>query len=110
MDKTVVAAWLNSLTDQQFITFFYESLSSRHLHEPEREFTQSHLVLANASRMKDENDGWEPWQLEVLCPTPGEAWVDDAPVCQYGSHCGVVTASWAKRSVCPICGGEVYGT
>lgn len=110
MDKAEVAAWLSSLTDKQFVEFFYESLASRRLYNSERGYLDSHLVLANARRILDD-DGvtWGQWELELLCPTD-EAWVDDAPVCQFGGRCGLDTASWAKHSVCPICGGQVYGS
>ncbi len=110
MDKAEVAAWLNALTDKQFVEFFYESLAGRHLYSLEREYLDSHLVLANACREMDAEDQWGSWRLELLCPTPDGDWVDDAPVCQFGEHCGVDTASWAKNSVCPVCGGHVYGT
>ena len=35
---------------------------------------------------------------------PDESWGDNAPVCQHGEHCGLHTISWAKNSVCPVCG------
>jgi hypothetical protein len=110
MDKTKVIAWLSSLTDKQFVEFFYESLASRHLYKSERSYLDSRLVLANASRTLDD-DGitWGEWGLELLCPSR-KPWVDDAPVCQFGEHCGLSTASWDKHSICPICGGDVYGT
>ncbi len=110
MDKAEVAAWMSSLTDKQFVEFFYESLASRHLYEPDRGHLDSHLVLANARRdLDDDGVTWGEWELELLCPAD-EAWADDAPVCQFGEHCGLGTASWAKQSVCPVCGGKVYGT
>jgi hypothetical protein len=31
-------------------------------------------------------------------------------ICEAGEHCGMPTVSWAKRSTCPVCGGEAYGT
>jgi hypothetical protein len=109
MDKVKVAAWLSSLTDKQFVEFFYESLASRHLSHAERGHVDSHLVLANVSRILDDGVTWGEWSLELLCPAD-EAWADDAPVCQFGEHCGLGTVSWAKRSVCPVCGGNVYGS
>jgi len=50
------------------------------------------------------------WTVELICPTSDQDWVDDAPICQAGEHRGMPTASWAKHSTCPVCGGEVYGT
>ena len=110
MDRANISAWISSLTDKQFIEFFYQSLASRHLFESERGYIDSHLVLANASRYLDE-DGvtWGEWEVELLCPAD-EAWVADAPVCQFGEHCSLRTASWAKRSICPVCGGNVFGS
>jgi len=122
MDKQEVALWLENLTDKQFIEFFYEHLSSRHLYNLERAHIDSHLVLANAVRSLDDSlsqdpdhwgpdqDHWEPWRLQLLCPTPSEHWVDDSPVCQFGTHGEFETASWSKRSTCPVCGKEVYGS
>jgi hypothetical protein len=101
---------LGELTDRQFVDFFYEAVEGRHIHETEAASVQAHLVLANAQRHREDNGGWSPWTLELLCPAPGEDWDDDAPICQFGQHCGVRTASWSKSSTCPICGGRVYGT
>ncbi len=62
MEKTKIVAWISSLTDKQFVEFFYESLASRHLYEAERGHLDSHLVLANAHRTLDD-DGmtWGEW-------------------------------------------------
>ena len=121
MNREQVALWLEGLTDKQFVEFFYEHLSSRHLYNMEREYMDSHLVLANAVRSLEDPDlddqdhwgpdpdRWGPWRLQLLCPVP-QNWVDHAPVCEFGKHGGFETASWAKRSTCPICGKEVYGT
>lgn len=110
MEKAEVAEWLSSLTDKQFAEFFCESLASRHLYEGERGHLESHLVLANASRtLDDDGVAWGEWELELICPAE-EARADDAPVCQFGEHCSLGTASWAKHSVCPVCGGDGCGT
>jgi hypothetical protein len=107
LDPLNVAHWLQDLTDQQFITFFNEHLSERHIYRSERRYLNSHLVLANAVRGIDDDKGW---RLQVLCPTPGQDWVADAPVCQFGTHCGFETASVSKVSQCPICGDEATGS
>ena len=54
--------------------FFYESLASRHLYKSERSYLDSHLVLANASRILDD-DGitWGEWGLELICSSR-ETW------------------------------------
>ena len=109
MTERDVSIWLNSKTDKQFIEFFYKHLSQRHLFSGEEAFVDCHLVLAAAVRYFD-NDQWDCWKIELLCPTPNESWVDDAPVCQFGMHCEHETASWAKESECPVCSGKVYGT
>jgi hypothetical protein len=101
-----VAKWLNSLSDHAVIEFFYEQISARHISRAEERYIESHLVLAAAKRVKGEPN----WKLEILCPTPRQKWVDDASVCQFGSHCGHTTASVSKQSICPLCGEEVSGS
>lgn len=110
MDRDQAAAWLNSLTDNQFVEFFYKYLASRHLSEMERSYIDSHLVLANATRsLDDDGETWGEWSLELVCPTQ-HPMVDDTSICEFGQHCGMGTMSASKHSICPICGGEVYGT
>lgn len=109
MDSEKAASWLNSLSDKEFVDFFYSSIASRHIYPLERGYLDSHLVLANATRDREGSDSFGHWQLQLLCPT-SEAWVHDAPICQFGWHCNVETASWAKHSTCPVCGENVYGT
>jgi hypothetical protein len=110
MDAEKVAAWMNALTDKEFVEFFYAKLSVRHIYDLDRSYLDSHLVLANATRVRAESGEPEPWSLQLLCPTPDKDWVSDSPICQFGHCCGIQTSSWAKDSTCPVCGGEVYGT
>jgi hypothetical protein len=110
LEPLAVARWLQNLTDQQFIAFFYEHLTERHIYRAERRYQDSHLVLANADRNREDDGTVEAWRLQVLCSTPGQTWSDDAPVCQFGSHCDYQTASVARISQCPICANEVSGT
>jgi hypothetical protein len=110
LDGPQVARWLQDLSDQQFIALFYQHLSERHIYRAERRHQDSHLVLANATRDREDDGTVGPWQLQLLCPTPGQAWGADAPVCQFGTCCGLPTASVARRSQCPVCGGAVSGT
>jgi rubrerythrin len=105
-----VARWLQDLTDQQFIAFFYEHLSDRHLYREERRYLESHLVLANAKRARQDDGTAEEWRVEVLCSTPAQKWAASAPVCQFGTHCGYATASVGKQSQCPICGAAARGS
>ena len=105
-----VARWLQDLSDQEFIALFYEHLSERHIYRAERRYQDSHLVLANATRDREDDGTTGAWRLQTLCPTPGRNWGADAPVCQFGHCCGHPTASVAKMSECPICGEAVSGT
>ena len=82
MDSEKAASWLNSLSDKEFVDFFYSSIASRHVYPLERGYLDSHLVLANATRDREGPDSFGHWQLQLLCPT-SEAWVHDAPICQF---------------------------
>ena len=111
MNEKEVSDWLKSMSDKQFIDFFYKHLSQRHLFPGEEAYLECHLVLVAATREFDNGQwGSRELQLQLLCPAPTEKWVDDAPICQFGEHCEHGTASWAKHSECPVCGGDVYGT
>ena len=97
---------LRTLTDKQFVEVFYEAVEGRYVSgDPSYE---AHLVLANAFRSLE--GAGKTWTVELICPTPDQDWVDDAPICQAGEHCGMPTASGAKQSTCPVCGGELHGT
>jgi hypothetical protein len=98
---------LRTLTDKQFVDVFYEAVHGRHIYSEDVSY-DAHLVLANAFRNLEGAGG--RWTVELICPTPNEDRVDDASICQFGEHCGMSTASWAKQSTCPVCGGEVHGT
>jgi hypothetical protein len=115
LEPANVARWLQNLSDHQFIEFFAEHLSERHIYRAERRHQDSHVVLANATRARgdigtEDNGTTGPWQLQVLCAVPQQNWGKDAPVCQFGTHCGHQTASVSKNSQCPICGGEASGS
>jgi hypothetical protein len=110
MNEASVTWWLNSLTDKQFVEFFYRSLSDRHIYQSEQSRIDSRLVLGNASRELDDDEIWGDWEFHMLCPSPNLDWVDDPPICQFGQHCGLKTASWAKGSICPVCREDVQGT
>ncbi len=109
MNEQEVSEWLKAMTDKQFAEFFYKSLSKRHLYAGEEHYLECHLVLAAVTRDL-ENNQWSPWKLVIICPVPNQKWVDDAPICQFGTHCGNITVSWAKHSECPVCGEKVFGT
>jgi hypothetical protein len=105
-----VARWMQNLTDQEFVTFFYSQLSERHIYRAERRYIDSHLVLANKKRSCEEGQYVGPWTLQLICPAPQERWQPDAPLCQFGSCCGHETVSVGKTAVCPMCGEFVRGT
>jgi hypothetical protein len=108
MNRAQIIEILRSLTHKQLIELFYKVVDGRHIYADEANLWDAHLVLANAVR--DRADSLSTWMLELVCPTPGQEWVDDAMICQHGEHCGIATTSWAKESRCPICGGAVHGT
>jgi hypothetical protein len=109
LDAVNVARWIQNLSDQQFVAFFYKHLADRHLYRAEQRYLESHLVLANAKRVREDDGTIAPWRLELICSTHAQ-WQADSPVCQFGQHCGHDTASVAKQSQCPICLGEVFGS
>lgn len=108
MNRAEVVDALRGLTHKQFVELFYEAAADRFIYNGEEMLWDAHLVLANAVR--DRREGDSTWRLELLCPTPGQTWDDDALICQRGEHCGFDTMSWAKESRCPVCSGNVYGT
>lgn len=108
MNRDSVIDYLRNLPRKQFAELFYEATADRHPWPGEENLTESRAVLAFATLDKHEPNAMR--ELRIVCPVPNENWVDDAPMCQQGDHCGFTTMSWAKNSVCPICGGSVYGT
>ena len=110
MNYSSVIPYLRGLAAKQFAELFYEAVEGQNRWPGEEQLSDMRLVLGYAIRDLDNDNPGAPWQLSLVCPVPNEKWVDDALVCQSGSHCGHHTISWAKRAVCPICHGEVYGT
>jgi hypothetical protein len=111
MNRKELIESIEKLTNKEFVELFYELSRDRHIYSGEEEYIRARLVLGNATSDLDNHDRWSPWKLEILCPSrSGESWPDDSSICQAGEHCGHETMSWAKNAVCPICGGEVYGT
>ena len=102
--------WIAKLTDKQFAEFFTEAVRGRLTSDTKEQ--RGHFVLADASFDPDD----KCWDLAVVCVHDrnhydGE-WDDEAPICQAGecSTCKAETTSWARYSVCPVCGTLVYGT
>ncbi len=106
MDKRIVVDWIRSLTDKQFVELLYEASAGRWTAGDDG----PRIVLAQTRKTGCEGIGPATWEIALLCGTPDQDWVDDAPICQEGVHCGFPTMSWAKRSTCPVCGGTVSGT
>lgn len=106
MNPHDLADTLRRLTDKQFVEVFYDAVQGRHSYD---NVFDTRWVLANAVRERTE-DSVGSWTVELVCPTPGQQWPDDAIICQAGEHCGLSTISWGKTSQCPVCGGQVYGS
>jgi hypothetical protein len=110
LDPADVAWWMQNLTDQAFVTFFYGQLSQRHIYKSERRYIDSHLVLANSKRTCEEGEYVGPWELEIICAFPQDRSLTDASLSQVGHCCGHKMVSVSKTSVCPICSQLVYGS
>jgi hypothetical protein len=99
-----VAAWLNALTDKQFVEFFNSYLAARRI-DCGPEMIPSHLVLGGVRLVPIGSDGFEI-VVELLC-TPPKPSDDGAPIKYRGTCCGSRTASWQRLAPCPVCGNEV---
>jgi len=113
MNKNDIIKSMKSLSDKQFIELLYEVVKGRFIYKGEENYTQSHLVVANACRLKnDNNKDWGEWSLELIAKHDSKiypkGWADDSLICQSGECCGHEVISWAKNAICPICGKEVY--
>ncbi len=98
--------WLSGLTDRQFAEVFYEAIRDRRTSD----FAdgQGHFVLSDVQL---EAGGWVVDFIATPDATQPD-WADDVPICQSGRcpGCSHPVRCWSKRMVCPICGGEAYGT
>lgn len=101
-----VAAWLQALTDKQFVEFFYKHLSARQIDYGGQPTVKSHLALAEVVSMASRGGGFRKPVVELLCasplPTP-----DDAPIKHRATCCGFQTGSYRRHASCPVCGEEV---
>ena len=115
MKDIQVKEYLGKLTNKQLVEFLDTVLNERRCDEGlESSYLQAHWCLAQASRMKDDDDvNWEQWEVELLSlhgPNEYEkGWHDDSPICQF-CECGTKQIGWAKRIICPVCANEVYAT
>jgi hypothetical protein len=94
MNRAEIVDVLRSLTHKQVVEVFYEAVAGRFIYAGEESLWDAHLVLANAVR--DRGDANRTWRLELLCPTPGQTWEDDAMICHHGEHCGPVRRDDAR--------------
>lgn len=76
MNRAEIVDALRGLTHKQFVELFDEAVADRFIYNGEEMLWDAHLVLANAVR--DRGEGDSAWRLELLCPTPGQVWDDDA--------------------------------
>lgn len=109
MDRARVVGWLSSMTDKQFVEFFYDAVA--HRDTSERKDECGHFVLADTSKVPGE----ERDTVFLALPDPAEysaQWADDVPICQTGqcSECKSWVRSIAKHAICPIYGSKVYCT
>lgn len=109
MNPANVLAWLSSMTDKQFVEFFYEAVSDRDTSEFDGQ--RGHFVLANTSKMPDEDRDTVFLAIPDPVHNPNE-WSDDCPICQTGqcAECGSWIRCVAKNAICPICEAKVYCT
>ena len=115
ISRNHILQWIKGLTDKQLVEFFYESTQNRHIYSGEENYVLSHLVLANATKTKNDNDeNWGRWKLEILCSHDPkhypDGFDDNGALCQFSSCCEQTTVSYVKNAICPICGQKVYGT
>lgn len=113
MKRDDIIKWAKKLTDKEFVEFFYECTKERNIYKAEKEYTESHLVLANAYQHKNE-DVWGEWGLEVIAlqdpiKSP-ESYSEEVPICQGGKCCDQDVICWAKNVICPLCAKPVYLT
>ncbi len=108
----MVGKWLSKLSDVELIDFFTAHMRDRNIYRAEARYREAHMVLAVASRDREDNGKTSPWQLQMLAPAVGQSWTSDAPVCQFGtcSTCGQATASVSKVAQCPVCLEPVSGS
>ncbi len=109
LEAAEVAAWIQDLSDQDFVTFFYQHLARRHIYPAERKTIDSSLVLANSKRSCTEGAYVGPWQLELIAPGPQERWHHNAPMRYAGMcGCGHNWVSISQTAACPLCNEFVY--
>jgi hypothetical protein len=109
MKRDNVIAWLSSMTDKEFVDFFYDAVSNRNTSEFEGD--RGHLVLADTSQLPGE----ERDTVFLALPDPDAysiEWAKESPLCQTGqcTECRSWVRCIAKNAICPICEAKVCCT
>lgn len=115
MNQSEVVQWLQDLNDHEFTTLFYEAVAGRSaVDELERNYLQSHYVLARATRMREDDDRWSTPEIELIAlhdeAEYPEGWQDNIPPYQGAYCCEHEVVTWAKHFVCPACGSRGMAT
>lgn len=113
MTREEIINYFKKLEDKEFIELFYESVKTRSFHKGEASYLQSHLILAEASRMKGDNGDWEGWEVEVVAQQDFKKslkrYIEQIEIAQGGTcfSCQANLTSWAKDAICSVCFNEV---
>src|SRR5687768_667857 len=102
LDRDSVIQYLRGLPAKALADVFYSATAGKHPWPGDEGWSEGRYVLAAAHRVKGEASA--KWEVSIVCPVTDPEWDDNAPLCQHGRHCGFDTTSWAKDSICPICG------
>ncbi|OXJ26149.1 hypothetical protein CFB82_35460 [Burkholderia sp. HI2714] len=103
---------LTSLPERQLVDVIALALEAREAKVGRPEWQSAKLVLAEVHRFDEASAVPSPWTLLVLArPQDPEEFIDDGHgPSQEGTCCGLTLVSYAKRIVCPVCGGPVTAT
>ncbi|EMN5130389.1 hypothetical protein [Burkholderia contaminans] len=103
---------LASLPERQLVDVIALALEAREAKVARPEWQSAKLVLAEVHRFHETPAASSPWTLLVLARPqyPGEFVDDGHGPSQEGTCCGLTLISYAKRIVCPVCGGPVSAT
>jgi hypothetical protein len=96
-----VAAWLQALTDKEFIEFFCKYLAARKIVSEDAPGIQNHLALAEVRQLPDGRGRLRPPVAELLCTSPIPSG-DNAPIKSRGTCCGFQTGSLERYAACPV--------
>jgi hypothetical protein len=117
MEKQTVIEFLSNCSGNELITILKQALEKRPESgiDPLETFVERKLVLAEASRILNDDDIWEDWEIRLIADKNPEKY-DKAfkgePFLQEGrcDNCKIEVASHVKNALCPICENEVWLT